>query len=75
MEYHTFASSAVHIEIDISIFQAEYIYFCISCGIKFSSLWQIPFSVILRKPGEENLEKIYETFHGANISIQVNNST
>jgi ABC-type uncharacterized transport system permease subunit len=34
-------------------------------------LWQIPFSILLRKPGEDNLERFYETFHGANISIQV----
>ncbi|EYU24150.1 hypothetical protein MIMGU_mgv1a012608mg [Erythranthe guttata] len=30
----------------------------------------IPFSVILKDPKEENLEKFYETFHGGNISIQ-----
>ncbi|KAG4958593.1 hypothetical protein JHK87_035226 [Glycine soja] len=33
------------------------------------SLWQIPFSVNLRQR-DENLERFYETFHGANISIQ-----
>ncbi|KAJ4848370.1 hypothetical protein Tsubulata_020437 [Turnera subulata] len=31
---------------------------------------EIPFSVVLKQPGEENLEKFYETFHGTNISIQ-----
>ncbi|KAF5469168.1 hypothetical protein F2P56_013262 [Juglans regia] len=31
---------------------------------------EIPFSMILRQPGEDNLERFYETFHGANISIQ-----
>lgn len=30
---------------------------------------EIPFSVILRKQGEK-MERFYETFHGANISIQ-----
>ncbi|GFP86248.1 protection of telomeres protein 1b [Phtheirospermum japonicum] len=30
----------------------------------------IPFSVMLKDPKEENLEKFYETFHGSNISIQ-----
>jgi hypothetical protein len=34
-------------------------------------LWQILFSMILRQPGEDNLERFYETFHGANISVQV----
>ncbi|XP_059455667.1 uncharacterized protein LOC132185882 isoform X1 [Corylus avellana] len=34
-------------------------------------LVQILFSMILRQPGEDNLERFYETFHGANISIQV----
>lgn len=34
-------------------------------------LQQIPFSIVLRQPGEENLERIYETYHGSNISIQV----
>lgn len=34
-------------------------------------LWQILFSMILRQPEEDNLERFYETFHGANISIQV----
>ncbi|XP_050220528.1 uncharacterized protein LOC126670751 [Mercurialis annua] len=31
---------------------------------------EIPFSAIVKKPGEENLEKFYETFHGTNVSIQ-----
>lgn len=31
---------------------------------------EIPFSIVLRESGEENLEKFYETFHGSNISIQ-----
>ncbi|KAK6925304.1 Vacuolar protein sorting protein 26 related [Dillenia turbinata] len=35
-----------------------------------SGVTEIPFSVVLRQHGEENLEKIYETFHGVNISIQ-----
>ncbi|XP_024023509.1 Down syndrome critical region protein 3 homolog isoform X2 [Morus notabilis] len=35
-----------------------------------SGTTEIPFSLYLKKPGEENLEKFYETFHGANISIQ-----
>ncbi|GLT45482.1 hypothetical protein SLA2020_193110 [Shorea laevis] len=35
-----------------------------------SGTTEIPFSIILRKPGEDNLEKFYETFHGSNISIQ-----
>ncbi|KAK3008899.1 hypothetical protein RJ639_014932 [Escallonia herrerae] len=30
----------------------------------------IPFSMILKHPGDENSEKFFETFHGANISIQ-----
>ncbi|XP_057737003.1 uncharacterized protein LOC130954285 isoform X3 [Arachis stenosperma] len=34
-----------------------------------SGTTEIPFSVTLRQQGE-NLEKFYETFHGANISIQ-----
>ncbi|KAK2982690.1 hypothetical protein RJ640_010856 [Escallonia rubra] len=33
-------------------------------------LAQIPFSMILKHPGDENSEKFFETFHGANISIQ-----
>lgn len=35
-----------------------------------SGTTEIPFSILLRKPGEDNLERFYETFHGANISIQ-----
>ncbi|KAL0380169.1 UNVERIFIED_CONTAM: Vacuolar protein sorting-associated protein 26C [Sesamum angustifolium] len=31
---------------------------------------EIPFSVILKDPKEENLEKFYETFHGGDVSIQ-----
>ncbi|KAK7825646.1 down syndrome critical region protein 3 [Quercus suber] len=31
---------------------------------------QIPFSMFLRQPGKDNLERFYETFHGANISAQ-----
>ncbi|KAI4347268.1 hypothetical protein L6164_008092 [Bauhinia variegata] len=34
-----------------------------------SGTTEVPFSLILRKP-DENLERFYETFHGANISIQ-----
>ncbi|CAL5374174.1 unnamed protein product [Camellia sinensis] len=30
----------------------------------------IPFSVILKHPGDDNLERFYETFHGGNVSIQ-----
>ncbi|CAK9188125.1 unnamed protein product [Ilex paraguariensis] len=33
-------------------------------------LEKIPFSVILKHPEEDNLEKLYETYHGTNISIQ-----
>ncbi|KAB1212266.1 hypothetical protein CJ030_MR5G025034 [Morella rubra] len=35
-----------------------------------SGTTEIPFSLILRQPGEENLERFYETFHGANINTQ-----
>ncbi|KAL5544936.1 hypothetical protein UlMin_008720 [Ulmus minor] len=35
-----------------------------------SGTTEIPFSLNLRKPGEENLERFYETFHGADINIQ-----
>ncbi|KAG9132638.1 hypothetical protein Leryth_024591 [Lithospermum erythrorhizon] len=35
-----------------------------------SGMVEIPFSVRLRDPGEDNVEKMYETFHGGNISIQ-----
>nr|XP_033516235.1 vacuolar protein sorting-associated protein 26C [Nicotiana tomentosiformis] len=31
---------------------------------------QIPFSFMLKDPGEEPLEKLYETYHGGDISIQ-----
>lgn len=44
---------------------------CIVCELKFLCLWQIPFSMNIRQPREENLEKFYETFHGGNINIQV----
>ncbi|XP_062157588.1 uncharacterized protein LOC133865238 isoform X2 [Alnus glutinosa] len=35
-----------------------------------SGTTEILFSMILRQPGEDNLERFYETFHGVNISIQ-----
>ncbi|KAK4567494.1 hypothetical protein RGQ29_003324 [Quercus rubra] len=35
-----------------------------------SGTTEIPFSVFLRQPGKDNLERFYETFHGANISAQ-----
>ncbi|KAL8474685.1 hypothetical protein ACS0TY_031214 [Phlomoides rotata] len=41
-----------------------------SSGKIASGTTEIPFSVILKNPKEENLEKFYETFHGGNISIQ-----
>ncbi|KAL7114615.1 hypothetical protein ACP275_04G131800 [Erythranthe tilingii] len=41
-----------------------------SSGKIGSGITEIPFSVILKDPKEENLEKFYETFHGGNISIQ-----
>ncbi|KAM1129744.1 hypothetical protein ACFX13_040206 [Malus domestica] len=31
---------------------------------------EIPFSINIKQPGEKNLEKFYETFHGGNINIQ-----
>ncbi|XP_021909324.1 Down syndrome critical region protein 3 homolog isoform X2 [Carica papaya] len=31
---------------------------------------EIPFSIVLRQPQEDNSERFYETFHGANITIQ-----
>ncbi|KAL6281698.1 hypothetical protein ACE6H2_018579 [Prunus campanulata] len=31
---------------------------------------EIPFSMNIKQPGEKNLERFYETFHGANINIQ-----
>ncbi|KAL8130270.1 hypothetical protein V2J09_019425 [Rumex salicifolius] len=41
-----------------------------SSGKITSGTTEIPFSVVLKELGEDNLEKFYETFHGANISIQ-----
>ncbi|PIN25363.1 putative protein with similarity to embryogenesis protein H beta 58 and VPS26 [Handroanthus impetiginosus] len=41
-----------------------------SYGKMGSGMTEIPFSVILKDPKEENLEKFYETFHGGNINIQ-----
>ncbi|KAL0397287.1 UNVERIFIED_CONTAM: Protection of telomeres protein 1a [Sesamum calycinum] len=41
-----------------------------SSGKIGSGTTEIPFSVILKDPKEENLEKFYETFHGGNVSIQ-----
>ncbi|XP_022737585.1 Down syndrome critical region protein 3 homolog isoform X2 [Durio zibethinus] len=35
-----------------------------------SGTTEIPFSITLRNPKEDNLERFYETFHGTNISIQ-----
>ncbi|KAK1564658.1 hypothetical protein Q3G72_008240 [Acer saccharum] len=35
-----------------------------------SGTTEIPFSVKLRQPGEDNSERYYETFHGANVSSQ-----
>lgn len=35
-----------------------------------SGTTEIPFSLYLKRTGEENLEKFYETFHGTDISIQ-----
>ncbi|KAL4324328.1 hypothetical protein GQ457_11G028830 [Hibiscus cannabinus] len=35
-----------------------------------SGTTEIPFSVTLRNPKEDNLERFYETFHGTDISIQ-----
>nr|POE92221.1 down syndrome critical region protein 3 like [Quercus suber] len=35
-----------------------------------SGTTEIPFSMFLRQPGKDNLERSYETFHGANISAQ-----
>ncbi|XP_018502923.2 vacuolar protein sorting-associated protein 26C isoform X1 [Pyrus x bretschneideri] len=31
---------------------------------------EIPFSINIKQPGEKNLERFYETFHGGNINIQ-----
>ncbi|XP_012086277.1 vacuolar protein sorting-associated protein 26C isoform X2 [Jatropha curcas] len=39
-------------------------------SIEIRSSGKIPFSAIFKQPGEENLERFYETFHGTNISIQ-----
>ncbi|KAF2317508.1 hypothetical protein GH714_023702 [Hevea brasiliensis] len=41
-----------------------------SSGKIDSGTTEIPFSVILKQPGEESLERFYETFHGTDISIQ-----
>ncbi|KAH6822902.1 Vacuolar protein sorting-associated protein 26 [Perilla frutescens var. hirtella] len=41
-----------------------------SSGKIGSGTTEIPFSVILKDPKENNLGKFYETFHGGNISIQ-----
>ncbi|OAY46511.1 hypothetical protein MANES_06G005400v8 [Manihot esculenta] len=41
-----------------------------SSGKIDSGTSEIPFSVILKQPGEESLERFYETFHGTDISIQ-----
>ncbi|OMO90572.1 Vacuolar protein sorting-associated protein 26 [Corchorus capsularis] len=35
-----------------------------------SGTTEVPFSILLRNPKEDNLERFYETFHGTNISIQ-----
>ncbi|XP_062014239.1 uncharacterized protein LOC133730714 [Rosa rugosa] len=35
-----------------------------------SGITEIPFSMHIRQPKEDNLEKFYETFHGGNINIQ-----
>ncbi|XP_075660697.1 uncharacterized protein LOC142630572 isoform X1 [Castanea sativa] len=35
-----------------------------------SGTTEIPFSMFLRQPGKDNLERFFETFHGANISAQ-----
>ncbi|XP_073015286.1 uncharacterized protein [Primulina eburnea] len=41
-----------------------------SSGRLGSGTTEIPFSVMLKDPKEENLEKFFETYHGGNISIQ-----
>ncbi|KAJ7975245.1 Down syndrome critical region protein 3 like [Quillaja saponaria] len=41
-----------------------------SSGKIGSGTTEIPFSLILRQQGDESLERRYETFHGADISIQ-----
>ena len=35
-------------------------------------LWQVPFTMVLKQTGEKSLGRFYETFHGTDISIQVN---
>ncbi|KDO47394.1 hypothetical protein CISIN_1g0186671mg, partial [Citrus sinensis] len=35
-----------------------------------SGTTEVPFSMNLKQHGEENLERFYETFHGADINIQ-----
>ncbi|XP_024171998.2 vacuolar protein sorting-associated protein 26C [Rosa chinensis] len=35
-----------------------------------SGITEIPFSMHIRQPREDNLDKFYETFHGGNINIQ-----
>lgn len=35
-----------------------------------SGTTEIPFSMSIRQPREDNLERFYETFHGGNINIQ-----
>ncbi|KAK9986841.1 hypothetical protein SO802_031792, partial [Lithocarpus litseifolius] len=35
-----------------------------------SGTTEIPFSMFLRLPRKDNLERFYKTFHGANISAQ-----
>ncbi|XVF53780.1 hypothetical protein PTKIN_Ptkin05aG0126300 [Pterospermum kingtungense] len=35
-----------------------------------SGTTEIPFSITLRNPREDNLERFYETFHGTDVSIQ-----
>ncbi|XP_010271323.1 PREDICTED: Down syndrome critical region protein 3 homolog [Nelumbo nucifera] len=41
-----------------------------SSGKLGSGTTEIPFSVLLKQQGENSSERFYETFHGANISIQ-----
>ncbi|GAV88018.1 Vps26 domain-containing protein [Cephalotus follicularis] len=41
-----------------------------SSGKITSGTTEIPFSIVLRQRQEDDLERFYETFHGANISIQ-----
>ncbi|KAK9115781.1 hypothetical protein Sjap_014728 [Stephania japonica] len=35
-----------------------------------SGTTEIPFSVVIKEKGKDDLERFYETYHGANISIQ-----